>query len=313
MLTVAALAGCGDGAGPGVDLPAIGQDAASDAGDDAPPAPDSAFVDTARTRPDAMTPNGETLRPNEGTTGKPCVDDATCDPAHTGENVCTAHHFSALGTLYPSPMCVGRECEPGPLGARPLSCDGDHGICVGDGALVGSCLPRCSFDPTSPARGCPRGTLCTPSWVERDASGTVHGEGWCAPACTTDAECFGGDHCLVDEGLCIGIPITRTFVIGVRCDAYANPPEVECNCMHDQGTGVGMCTARCTVGDPKTACPDGFLCTTAVTRVLFSAEPTGVAAHCLPTCTSDGDCSVYAGRCAEGPTGKTCVPGRPPP
>lgn len=309
MLTVASLAGCGDGAPPGGDLPASGPDAAPDAGlgDDAEDALDTTpGVDTARAVIEVGVPDDVALHPNERTVGDPCTDDATCDPEHTGDNVCTAHHFSALGTLYPTPMCVGRECDPGPLYAHPLPCDGDHGVCVGDGTLVGSCLPGCTFDASTKARGCPSGTLCTPSWIERTASGAGQGEGWCAPSCTSDAQCFGGDHCLVDEGICIGIPITRTLTLGARCDAYANPPEIECNCVHDQATGVGLCTQRCTPGDAA-ACPTGFLCTTALPAALFPVEPAGLVALCLPTCTSDGDCSTFAAKCIAGPSGKSCV------
>jgi hypothetical protein len=311
VLTVAGLAGCGDGGASDGEPPTTGPDGSLDVADDAP-AVDVPAIDTARGRIGTSVPDGETVRGTERTTGLPCTDDAICDPAHTGDNMCTAHHFSALGSLYPSPLCVGRECDPGPTRARPLPCDEGHGVCVGDGVLVGSCLPGCTFDAIAPARGCPAGTVCTPSWLERDLTGAIEGLGWCAPACTADEQCSGGDHCLVDEGICIGIPITRTLALGARCDAYANPPEIECNCLHDQATGVGTCAAVCTPGDPKRACPDGFLCTTGLPRALFATEPSGVVAHCLATCTTDADCSVFDGRCVEGPSGKTCLVGAPP-
>jgi hypothetical protein len=310
VLTVAGLSGCSEGAGPTSDLPASDADAAFDALADGVTIPDAPLdVDTARTPTGTVPFEGETLRRNEGTTGKPCIDDATCDPAHTGENLCSVHGYSALGSLYPSPLCIGRECDPGPLGVRPRACDEDHGVCYGDGALVGTCLPGCTFDATSPARGCPEGTLCTPSWIERDVAGAARGEGWCAPDCKTDGECATGEHCLLDEGLCVVIPITRTLAIGERCDAYANPPEIECNCLHDQATGVGVCTALCDPAATTSTCPAGFLCSTGLPVALFPTAPKGVVAHCLLTCTTDAECSLFAGRCADGPTGKTCVVG----
>ncbi|MEO7092984.1 MAG: hypothetical protein ABI175_07025, partial [Polyangiales bacterium] len=106
---------------------------------------------------------------------------------------------------------------------------------------------------------------------------------------------------------CIAIPVTRTLGVGVRCDAFANPPEIECNCVHDHITGVGVCASVCSPSAAETTCPDGFLCTTGLPRVYFPAEPSGVVAHCLPACTSDDDCSAFAGRCIDGPRGKTCV------
>ena len=312
MLTVVGLAGCGDDSGSDARLPE--PDAGLDVLDAVgrPDARDVGPEDTRRTQPDGRVESGPDLHPNEGTVGTPCLDDGVCDPARTGDNICTSHGYSALGTLYPIPMCVGAECDPAPVGTPLIACDGGKGVCVADGTLVGSCLPGCDFDDATAARGCPKGTLCSPSFYEREvATGAVKADGWCAPACTTDADCFGTDHCLVDEGLCIGIPITRVYTIGARCDAYANPPEIECNCFHDPVTGVGVCTQRCDPLDATTLCPSGYLCTTALPKALFPTEPRGVVAQCLPTCTKDEDCAIFVGHCAEGPSGKTCVAGAP--
>jgi hypothetical protein len=294
--------GCGSG------------DAAKTAADDAG-ATDTQIVDLDAAA-DAVPPGDvvQVVRPRppavpEDTVGLRCNDDRTCDPIGSGANFCSNDGSFSWGSLYPEPVCLGRVCDPGPDLASGAPCDDGRGVCVATGSFSGVCLPRCTFDGSgAPAVGCSDLNPCSPYAWSTDATGAVHGVGFCTAGCLTDADCTNGDRCQTDQGYCVTHPFPRTFAVGDACFAASNPPEVECNCLFAPSGGDGYCTQFCLVDDARTTCPGGFVCTAGLPGATFAKEPKGAAGYCLKTCASDAECAAINAKCQVTPEGEVCVP-----
>jgi hypothetical protein len=258
----------------------------------------------------AMVPGRRALRsrPLEKTVGKGCTTNDDCAPMRSGTNFCSNDGSFAYGTLYPTPVCLGRSCDRVP-GAAITRCDDGHGICVENTTLASVCLPACTFDGSgAPPRGCVGLDACIALGVE----GGV-GVGYCLGGCTRDEDCTLGDICQRDLGFCLRSPFARTMDFGVACTAGTNPPEVECNCLFPAPvSGLGYCTQFCRVGDARTACPTGHRCSAQVPATL-GAEPAGMGGNCLRECATDSDCLAINAYCDHPLAGgAVCGPGERP-
>ncbi|MEO7092983.1 MAG: hypothetical protein ABI175_07020 [Polyangiales bacterium] len=261
----------------------------------------------------AARPTGEPplhARPLEKTVGKACTNDEECSPGNSGTNFCSNDGSFAYGTLYPTPVCLGRSCDR-VAGEAITRCDGGHGICVENTTLASVCLPACTFDGTgAPPRGCVGHDACIALGVEEG-----RGVGYCLGGCTRDEDCTLGDVCQRDVGFCVRQLFERTMDFGIACTAGTNPPEVECNCLFPAPvSGLGYCTQFCLVGDARTTCPAGHRCSARVPATLGD-EPAGIGGNCLRTCETDDECAPINAYCDHTLAGgAVCVPGeRPPP
>jgi hypothetical protein len=256
----------------------------------------------------------------------PCKDDSTCDVTGDGVNACSTSVFGGGGTYYPTPVCVGTECDPGD-GTSVVHCDGSAGLCLpsgGGGGPTGICIGACELDPFSgaPPKGCAGKDACYFYGLETDPSGVVHAAGYCFGGCTSDADCSGGDRCQIESGYCVRRPVTYAKKLGEACtsaDSMSTPPG--CECLYTgSGTGgsKGYCSQFCEMGGAP--CPTGFTCDAFLPRTdasgapLFKAAPKGIAGYCMKDCATDADCAAINGYCQEnGGTGRsTCQPGARP-
>jgi hypothetical protein len=245
----------------------------------------------------------------EQTVGDRCTNDRACDPDGSGSNFCSNDGSFSWGTLYPEPVCLGRVCDPGPDLTTGAPCDDGHGVCVATTVLSGVCLPRCTFDDTgAPPVGCPDLNPCSPYAWSTDATGAVHGVGYCNAGCLKDSDCTNGDRCQLDQGYCVTRIFPRTFAVGDPCFSASNPPEVECNCLFAPSGGDGYCTQFCLVDDARTTCPTGFVCTAGLPGATFSKEPKGAVGNCLKSCSNDAECAPLNSKCELTPESQVCVP-----
>ena len=253
--------------------------------------------------------------PGEGTTGKACTDDTTCDVSGAGVNACSNALFS-LGTLYPAPVCVGKDCDPGD-GTSIMGCDDPLGVCLSTGS-GGICLPACSFgadDGAAPV-GCVGKDACNVLGWGKDSAGKLQGVGYCFGGCTADADCTKGDKCQVESGLCVKAPVVYTKTLGTACtDADATSKPAKCECLYLTSTKKGYCSTFCKVGDASTTCATGYTCSPGLPTTdstdgsaLFSKDPAGMAGNCLKTCTADADCTALNSTCKTTASGKVCYP-----
>jgi hypothetical protein len=258
--------------------------------------------------------------PTDHTTGDPCKSDDDCDKTGAGESRCAAGLFSE-GTLYPNPVCVGLDCDPGD-GTRVSHCDGDKGICL-DAGGTGICLGICSFDTSgAPAKGCAARDACNYFATDHSAPGALVGYGYCFGGCFADADCTGGERCQKESGLCVRRLTTYTKKIGDACtlsDVSSSSPA--CNCLYLPPTNKGYCSAFCEIGVATSTCPTGYTCDALLPKVDpstggpgFSGKVLGLAGYCTKDCATDAECAPLNGYCEEnGGTGrKTCQPGARP-
>lgn len=243
------------------------------------------------------------------TVGKPCTDDSTCDVTGAGITACSNGLFTD-GTLDPTPVCLGTDCDPGD-GTTIETCDGGRGVCLDDGSGGGQCFPSCTFATSDGAapKGCEGKNVCNVLGWGKDASGTLAGVGYCFGGCLADGDCTGGDKCQKETGLCVKTPDTYTKAQGDPC----TDSDTTCSCLYL--TTLGYCSNFCLVGSSATSCPTGFVCspdlpTTDSTdgSALFSKDPTGIAGTCLKTCAADADCATMNSTCQTTATGKVCYP-----
>jgi hypothetical protein len=278
-----------------------------DAGEEAPRTDDTAPPIDPATKLPGKPPLRS--RPLEKTVGKACTRDDECSPGNTGTNFCSNDGSFSYGTLYPTPVCLGRSCDFGPRDTI-TRCDAGHGICVENTTLASVCLPSCTFDGSgAPPKGCVGLDACVALGVE----GGV-GVGYCLGGCARDEDCTLGDVCQRDLGFCVKRLFERTMEVGVACTAGTNPPEVECNCLFPAPySGLGYCTQFCLVGDARTTCPTGLRCSAQVPSSLGTVEPPGMAGNCLRACTTDDECAPLNAWCnRELAGGAVCVPGARP-
>ena len=295
----------------GVSETAPPDSARSESSTDAPPPFDSGPFPF-----DAPPFDGGTTNPDHGgTTGATCTDDTACNVTGDGINKCSNKLFSA-GTLYPTPVCIGTDCDPGD-GTTIVGCDKDTGVCLSTGT-GGICIPVCAFDDSGAApAGCKGKDVCNVYGWGKDSTGKVTGVGYCFGGCKADADCAGGDKCQVEDGLCVKTLKTYAKRLGDPCVKADYDTATGCICDYDSTSGQGYCTTSCFVGG--TACPTGFGCAAGLPKTsstdgsaLFTKDPTGMAGSCLKTCSADADCSAVHGYCADLASGKACVPGTKP-
>jgi hypothetical protein len=314
-LTMFGSAACssssGDGTAPGKDGSV---DTATGGGDTKVPGTDATGTDTLGrdvSRPD--TPGTDTSTPLEGTTGKPCTTDDECDVTGSGVNSCG--NAFAIGTLFPTPVCIGRGCDIGD-GTSIMGCDGDLGVCLDDGAS-GICLGACGFknDGAAPSPACAGKDACQVLGWGKDSAGVLSGVGYCFGGCTADTDCTKGDKCQKESGLCVKTPIVFTKAVGDACTDLDAKAPAKCECLYLTTTKKGYCSSFCKVGDAATACPTGFTCSPGLPTTdstdgsaLFSMDPAGIGANCLKNCTTDADCTAINSECRTTASGKVCYP-----
>jgi hypothetical protein len=290
--------------------------------------PDTASPDTAKpdTRPDVPptdtvipdTPTGldtsfDGAGPGDHTTGLGCVDDTTCDVTGAGVNRCSNGTFS-IGTLYPTPVCIGVSCDPGD-GTSIMGCDDDLGVCLAT-STSGICLPACAFGNSGAApTGCIGKDVCNVLGWGKDATGTLQGVGYCFGGCVVDADCTKGDQCQRESGLCVKTKIVYTKTLGTACTDLDAKAPAKCECLYLTSTNKGYCSTFCKVGDTATACPATYTCSPALPTTdpadgsaLFSVDPGGMAGNCLKNCTVDADCTALNSICKTTASGKVCYP-----
>lgn len=280
---------------------------------DAGPAVDDASP-PAETEPPPTTPR---IIEN-GTTGSRCASDDDCNRGGVVPNVCSKGGFSG-NALYPTPICISTECDPGEDIEGFLTCDDGTGICLSAG-LGGVCLPDCSFgDSTDAPVGCVGKNKCNLLAWGRDSDGRATGLGYCFGGCTTDADCPVGNDCQVEEGLCVKSVIAYTKTPGTPCtEADARAPAT-CNCVYSRSRRAGYCVDVCYFGE--TTCDPGFTCDVGLPAspirdndVVFAVVPRGLAGYCLKDCATDADCEGLSAYCEQtaGTGRKTCQLGRRP-
>ena len=288
---------------------------------DASPPPFDARRDSIAPPPDSFVPDfGRETEPfpdtgpaSENTVGTVCKDDATCDPLGTGDNKCASDTFS-FGSLYPTPVCIGLNCDPG-SGTTVMPCDNGLGICLSTGGGGGGiCLPVCKFDDTGAApTGCIGKDACNVFTFGSDpATGKPNAAGYCFGGCTADADCSLG-KCQKESGLCVKTVVSYSKTVGTPCsrpDAQRN-----CECLFSGTTDKGYCSQFCHAGDGTGAatCPTGFTCSASLPTTdpsgapLFTTTPKGAAGYCLKSCATDADCTALNAKCTDTTDGRVCT------
>jgi hypothetical protein len=245
-----------------------------------------------------------------GTTGTLCSTSTDCDVLHDGVQGCTSDSFTS-GTLYPTPVCIGRSCTPDPTGASIVFCDGTLGVCL-PVTSGGICLPACTFSSTSSPTGCRGKDACDVyGWTTSTTDPT--GYGYCFGGCAADSDCIAGGVCQTETGLCVTSKVTYTKSLGTACtstDATSTP--AACNCLYSTTTNKGYCTQYCIFGGTP-SCSSGYTCDTLLPSsgtTIFSGSPSGLAGSCLKNCTTDADCTAINSTCKQsaGVSSKTCQP-----
>jgi hypothetical protein len=248
---------------------------------------------------------GDTLGSVESrTTGRTCTTDDDCDTTGAGINICTNGAFGG-DSLYPTSVCIGRECDPG--GVAPVRCDGFTGVCL-PVTGGGICLPQCFIsNSTSPPKGCAGKNLCR---FHAFSAPESIGVGFCFGGCTVNADCPTGQLCQAETALCTKTVDVYTKKVGDPCtDADIKKPQ-KCNCylggIAPTPAKAGYCTLTCRAGvDP---CPSGFVCDPELPVDRFTSAPEGLGGSCLKFCTTDSDCTGLNAKCTAsgGLMVKTC-------
>jgi hypothetical protein len=225
------------------------------------------------------------------TVGLACTSNAQCDVTGTGRNACSS---TALTTL-PTPVCVGLSCTPG-TGSTPAPCDDGRGACVntGSGHL---CLPACAFGNGGGATGCAGKARCEPTSVA-----TTAGTGYCAAACTADADCHGL-FCQVETGQCVAAHAAYSKSVGSLC-TNLDVTNGTCLCQLGVTSNSGYCTSVCTTG--AASCTAGFSCDPGLSA-SYSSMPSGLFGLCLKNCATNLDCSGLGSSCVQDGGGVSMV------
>lgn len=278
-------------------------------------------TDSKTDAPVVVDGSGETAVAENGTTGKDCTDDASCDPLELGTSFCSPTGFTS-GSLYPTPTCFSVDCDAGD-GTKIMGCDKDTGVCLSTSS-GGICLPACEFDDTGAApKGCNGKNKCNVyGWGTDSTTMAVIGVGYCFGGCKADADCPTGNKCQVEDGLCVKTKVTYTKNPGdacVKADSGSSTTPAKCNCLYTTAEGTGYCANTCYFGE--STCGTGFTCDTNLpsakirdTDVIFTKSPTGMAGYCLKNCSTDADCAGLNAYCeaSAGNTQKTCQIGKRP-
>lgn len=215
--------------------------------------------------------------------GAPCTDDSMC-PAG---GLCETED----GAGWPGGGCVVIENPPCDV-ASNTGCMGDAQCIASQGGFGGPPIGLC-VDGCTTSADCRVGYSC-------EASGTYPDRHYCAPACTTTAQCTGTNVCNVGLGLCA--PPFNNSQLGGTCQRFDPTTCSGGTCFSERSSGFpdSYCTYQgCSATQP---CPTGGVCST-------SYGATGI---CLDACTSDANCRAgYACRPsdpanASSPLG--CVP-----
>lgn len=149
----------------------------------------------------------------------------------------------------------------------------DSNDCNGKVCIAGVCKDRPELgDP------CTKETQCAPGY----ACGILRGQttGTCLPACVNDANCIGGEPCVL-------LSSKRVCQCDIRQACFGGSPCVDGLC-----SGLQRCTRTKT-------CPSGTTC-----YMPNSALNQGV---CVASCKENSECSATATSCLNLGTAKGCV------
>jgi len=230
----------------------------------------------------------------DGTTGRPCTNDADCTrDGGPGVNRCSVNQpmmFTGVTIQsYTSSVCVvgvpdsgGNNCDPGPLGTPLLHfCDGPDdpsspGVCVRNahGSGFARCLPQCTFQlDGAVAIGCLGKTGCHPIGFAPPATATAnsYGVGYCTGFCVIDSDCNSlgpGYACQSDIGYCTMTKVARPQTSGASCSMNAVGPECDCAV---GSTLTGYCTTSCMVGGAP--CGPGWVCDNGIRKSFVLQFP----------------------------------------
>lgn len=213
------------------------------------------------------------------TIGVPCTQDTQCPSG--------AQCQPEDGGGWPGGACIAGGCNV----MTNTGCDGDA-QCIqlqpAFGPPTGFCIDGCTNNAD-----CRVGYACTPSAVNPDRH-------YCAPQCTTSAQCATPGHvCNVGLGTC-DVPFTGA--LGSTCMRFDPTTCAGGTCLSERSSGFpnAYCSyAGCSATE---ACPSSGVC-------LQRPGNTGI---CLRGCIVDGDCTAgYACRPvdpADSTSARACVP-----
>jgi hypothetical protein len=244
--------------------------------------------------------------PYDGTVGKACSSDSDCHSANGPNKARCSSTVWSPEDYYPTPVCIIDTCAP--ISDTKLHfCDGPDdpsspGICV-PGFNSSVCVPKCTYDKQGGApSGCAGKDTCFdyPTIVET-------GIGYCWGGCAQDADCQNGQHCQVDQGLCVVGVTPPTKNIGDACTKTDNDTEA-CYCLYGNNDD-GYCSSFCGVGQSGT-CPSGFVCDPYEYRAYGYTTPnTGMAGYCTKSCVGDAAACPASSSCTNlSVSGPDCVP-----
>ena len=279
----------------------------SDGGSDAATATDSPSKSDVVTITDGNpTSDVSVSSPYDNTVGKTCSSDNDChSPNGPNKAKCSSSVWSPED-YFPTPVCIIPTCSP--ISDTKLHfCDGPDdpsspGICV-QGFKGGVCLPKCTYDKQGGApSGCAGKDTCFsyPTVAE-------NGVGYCWGGCTKDGDCSNGQHCQVDQGICVVGVTPPTKNIGDACTSADNNTEA-CYCLYGNNNS-GYCSSFCVVGQNGT-CPSGFTCDPFLYRAYgYSTANTGMGGYCTKSCAGDASSCPSQSSCTNlSVSGPDCVP-----
>ena len=244
--------------------------------------------------------------PYDGTVGKACASDTDCHSANGPNKAKCSSSVWAPEDYYPTPVCIVPSCAP--ISDTQLHfCDGPDdpsspGVCV-PGFNGGVCVPKCTFDKQGGApSGCAGKDTCFtyPTITE-------NGVGYCWGGCAKDGDCQSGQHCQVDQGICVVGVTPPTKNIGDACTKADNNTEA-CYCLYGNNN-AGYCSSFCVVGQDGT-CPSGYSCDAFEYRAYGYTTPnTGMGGYCTKSCAGDASACPSSASCTNlSVGGPDCVP-----
>lgn len=162
-------------------------------------------------------------------------------------------------------------CDPD---ARPTGCAGDE-ICLEVEPGLGVCGAQC--DPTDGGSLCDDNYACIPFGGEEIfVAPFVVGNGACGTGCSADADCGGGNTCLLLDG------VEADGVCGSTCDPAGNDCGANEACVTTAADpNVGACIPEAAACDPATL--DSCVGQGTPNTACVAVEG-GAAGVCLPPC-----------------------------
>ncbi len=244
--------------------------------------------------------------PYDGTVGKTCSSDSDCHSANGPNKAKCSSTVWSPEDYYPTSVCIIDTCAP--ISDTTLHfCDGPDdpsspGICV-PGFNGGVCVPKCTYDKQG---GAPTGCAGKDTCFDYPTV-TENGVGYCWGGCTKDGDCSDGQHCQVDQGICVVGVTPPTKNIGDACTKADNNTEA-CYCLYGTNN-TGYCSSFCIVGQNGT-CPNNFVCDPYEYRAYgYTTPSTGMAGYCTQSCAGDASSCPSSSSCTNvSVSGPDCVP-----